>query len=832
MRPIRDIADIRVDSVLYHSAFGFTRVVHVGPTQVDVEWEKEGDNLPHSVSLDNLRRVYALCTNDGFFYQAVHAPRSMANLLQVNPPQAMELLLEDLQGPQRKRDIREWLVSRNLLSERAFDPWWQRLASVITTDDRFHLEQDTLYLERGVDLVGPVGRLKTGTLSPGRRIDLALATREELETDFFVEQVVLAWRTGGVQVRDLALATLQSQSGEAVFKALLAPGPDNLDALIHLLRHSTWRPEDLPATIHEGLLQRVLAGINDGGPLDNEGRLAATLVRWKCPGIINKFAKLAEVSDGRRLLEATFAALPPRRAESYALELMGVTLANDDAESTQWLGNEALTFNRLDAADMADTLATGNPSLAEWFVNDYRNIAEDVRQEYEDYTEDTAFTAEFDVGIVQGPLPLNEWPWLSGNSIMKIGLAFTRALAQKHKKGIVANPTETSVFVLPDESIEIHEPDDPSMSPRPLTEEPSLTADVYAAAVLLLEGMFRRPWPRNIPASRCLPYLRTILPLIPPSVLSCLLSALHPDPTKRTADAQEWLVQWQQVVITEEARTKAIYNAEAMIEFGLDSHIGRAKILSSQTNQDAVFAATYGTNSLMVVCDGISTANAGSGDVASGIASQIVANLWEQALPRLNDASAADMRDFLDRSMRMANLAVCEAALRLAGGSLEGRVPMGTTVVVVICKGNWVSIGWLGDSRCYLIGPYGAALVTADDNQAGERLRGWHLGYQDRWDGTGHALVGYLGHFNEMNQPEPLPAHHVSFTLLEGERLVLCSDGVTDYIADNNPEIGRILANTIMANDDLYKAASQLVDIANCAGGGDNTTCIVAGIGH
>ena len=60
MRPIRDIADIRVDSVLYHSAFGFTRVVHVGPTQVDVRWEKEGDNLPHSVSLENLRRVYAL----------------------------------------------------------------------------------------------------------------------------------------------------------------------------------------------------------------------------------------------------------------------------------------------------------------------------------------------------------------------------------------------------------------------------------------------------------------------------------------------------------------------------------------------------------------------------------------------------------------------------------------------------------------------------------------------------------------------------------------------------------------------------------------------------
>jgi serine/threonine protein phosphatase PrpC len=358
-------------------------------------------------------------------------------------------------------------------------------------------------------------------------------------------------------------------------------------------------------------------------------------------------------------------------------------------------------------------------------------------------------------------------------------------------------------------------------------EPASPASDVYAAAVLLIEAMIGRIWPRNIPASRAIPYLRTVIPLLPPSALAPLDAALHPFPDQRPEDGLAWLALWQAAAVAEENRLYAPHNAASRMHIGYDSHIGRMKILITQTNQDSIFVSSKGPLSLLVVCDGISTANAGSGDVASSIASHVIANLWEQALPRLAQAGAGEIREFLDRALRMANAAVCEAALRFASGDLDGRIPMGTTAVVSLVHGNHVSIAWLGDSRAYLVGNYGASLLTADENQAGERLKAWHLKFLDNWDAAGFALVGYLGHFDEMSRPEALPAHHTSFTFLEGERLVLCTDGVTDYVGETHPEVSSLIA-ACCVSDDPDETARALVSNANRGGGGDNATSLVA----
>jgi PPM family protein phosphatase len=250
-------------------------------------------------------------------------------------------------------------------------------------------------------------------------------------------------------------------------------------------------------------------------------------------------------------------------------------------------------------------------------------------------------------------------------------------------------------------------------------------------------------------------------------------------------------------------------------------------VLLTPTNQDCLFIGTRGPLSLLCVCDGISTANAGSGDVASSIATHVIANLWEQALPRLATANAADIRSFLDRALRMANTAVCEAALRFAGGNLDGRVPMGTTCVIALVHGTIVHLAWLGDSRAYLIGAYGASLVTSDENQAGERLKAWQLNFLEHWDPAGYALVGYLGHFNEHSRPEALTAHHTQFKILPGEHLVMCSDGVSDYVAESHPEVAQVFYQCV-TGDDPDEIARRLVGLANRGGGGDNATCLVA----
>jgi len=831
MTPIRDIAAVQKGTVLYHSAFGFAIVVDIEPGRVTLEWEDAGNNLPSRVATDVLSRVYAMCESEGFFHQALNTPDDLRAKLQAEPVSTLELLLTDLLGPQTVSDIRDWIVGRELLNENAFDHWWQALSPVLAEDQRFFQDKGTISLCANDDDDGPESRLQNPLLPPGRRLDLALQFRSQLTEALFIEQVLLAWRTGGTQVRDLALAALRDRPANDVLGGLLEDGPDAIEAIIHAIRRAGWDPAQVDEYTHQMLIERVLEGTESGGPLDNEGRLAATLYRWPSSGMVEALTEVGMAADGKRLLRATFAALPPRRGELLALELLTSAVEHHDNDTAQWLGGEALAFALIDHHEMADRIEDDHPDLATWYRNTYVMVESKMGMaEYLDTTDDTAHTAEIDLSdVVSSPIPLGDLPPRSGASLLGLGLALSRALAMHHKDGVVCSPTDRTVRVLPNETMEIDVNTQDGACPRPLLEGPTLCSDVYAAAVLLLEALLGRQWPRNIPAHRAIPYLRTCIPLLPPSALAPLDAALHPLPNDRPSDGLAWLSLWQAAAVAEETRGYAARSPAARLRVGYDSHIGRMKILSTQTNQDAMFVSTKGPLSLLVICDGISTANAGSGDVASSISAHVIANLWEQALPRLSHAGPGEIREFLDRALRMANTAVCEAALRFAGGDLDGRVPMGTTCVVAIVHGNWVSLAWLGDSRAYLCGSYGASLITSDENQAGERLKAWHLNFIDAWDPAGFALVGYLGHFNEMNRPEALPAHHTAFTLVEGERLVISTDGVTDYIGETHPEVSRIV-NTTVSQDDPDEAARMLVHHANRGGGGDNATVLVASL--
>jgi serine/threonine protein phosphatase PrpC len=829
MTPIRDIAELKSGSVLYHSAFGFARVSSVDPEWIALTWESGADNLPARVPHDVVVRVYALCSPGGFFHRSVHEQADLNTLMQERPTDGLALLLGDLHGPQRQQDLRDWLVGRGMMNVPAFNHWWEALRPLFTEDVRFQVGNDGIWLKAATGGESPRARLENPLLPPSRRLDLAIEHRAELEPEFFLEQVLLAWRTGGSQVKDLALAAVKAEEPATILAGLLAMGPDAVEAIIHAIRRGGWDGDQLPLALHEDLVELVMRGVDDGGPLDNEGRLAATLARWPSPLIHDALADAATHPEGKRLLRATFAALPPRRGEALALELLEAAVEAEDVETAQWLGGEVLAFALVDQEEMADRLDAEWPALADWFRGTYRGVEHRPGlQEYDDTTDDTLHTAEIDLSeSVSSPVPLGKLPPRSGASLIGLGLAMARALSLHHKEGRVVNPSAFTVRVLPNETMEAEPSEDLGASPRPLLENPSPSTDVYAAAVLLLEALIGRPWPRNMPAARAIPYLRMCIPLLPPSALAPLDAGLHPDPTCRPADGREWLARWQSAAVAEENRSYAARNSLARLQVGFDSHVGKMKVLLTQTNQDCLAIASRGPLSLLVVCDGISTANAGSGDVASSISCHVIANLWEQALPRLVTAGPIEIREFLDRALRTANTAVCEAALRFAGGNLEGRVPMGSTCTVAVVHGNWVSLAWLGDSRAYVVGPYGASLITADENQAAERLRAWHLGFLDAWDPSGFALVGYLGHFSDMMRPEALSAHHAAFTMLPGESLVMCSDGVTDYIGETHAEVAGIISR-IVGSYEPEAACRELVALANGGGGGDNATGVIA----
>jgi len=798
MTPIRDIAELTTGSVLYHSAFGFARVASVDDTGVVLAWQEAADHLPGRVPLEVLPRVYALCAPDGFFDRNVHEHRKLQAMLEEHPMDALRLLLADLPGVQSPQDLREWLVGTGLLTADGFIHWFEVVRSLAVEDGRFAVSADGLLLRGGAAVDGPRARFDNPLLAPGRRLDLALVHRDDLDDESWIGQVALAWRTGGSQVRDLALAALRDQPPDRQIQSLLAHGTEAIDALIHGIRRGGWDPDRVSLAVHTDLVALVLRGPQDDGSLDNEGRLAAALIRWPTPGIVEGLSDVAAGAAGKRLVRATLSALPPRRGEALVRDLLALARDTGDEETARWLEHRALG-----ASDDAS------------------------RESVRAYTPDSPRIELED--LAGRPTSFADLPPRSGQSLLGLGIAMARALRAHHRDGRVVNPVAERVRLLPNETIEIDPGDgmDPA-GPHPQMEPPSFTADVHAAGVLLLESVLGRRWPRSLAPSRAIPFLHLVARQLDPAALAPLDAALHPDPERRPADGQAWLSTWEAAVRAAERRAET-HDSNARLQLGYDTHVGRMKTLLTQTNQDCMAVAAKGSLALIVVCDGISTANAGTGDVASSIAAHVIANLWEQALPQLALAGPAELADFLDRALRTANSAVCEAAMRFAGGTLEGRVPMGTTCTVAVASGSWVSLAWLGDSRAYLVGPYGAAIVTGDENQAGERLRSWHLGLTDAWDPAGYALVGYIGHFDERLRPEGLAAHHTSFHLLPDEQLVLCSDGVSDYVGDSHPEVSREIAAAV-ARAEPEVAARALVDLANRGGGGDNASCVVARI--
>lgn len=613
MRTIDDPSRLEQGATLYHAAFGFAVVDAVHPDAVDLTWERSGPHLPSQVRHDHLARVYSRCAPDGFFHRALHHGEALRQALHDRPADALVWLLDDLDQPQRLRDVMDWLVGRELFNAKTFVRWWGATAqAAVQADPRLAVEGEWLH----------------------RRTPEA----------------------------------------------------------------------------------------RDEGP----------------PALVQ---------------------LEPGAVEPHT----------DDTLDDPW-----------------DVLV--------------------------DPTDEAAFTDEAlleSAPVSEGPLRLGEASPAAG-TLPRIGLEMARAVARRLEGGKAAAPSAWTATLHADGTIRLPEAEGP---PRP-------AHDVRAAAIAVLEAFLGRPLPSGTEPADVLPHLRHRLPTLPPSSLAPLASALRPDPTTRPTP-EAWVAQWRQVVLAETGRPEA-WEPRAYLRAGYDSHVGRVKLLLTQVNQDALFVGTRGHHGVFVVADGISIADAGRGDLASWIVVQTIQRLWS-ALP----ADRVDPRRLLDRALQLANRSVCEQARHAAGGHLEGRLPMGTTATAVQTAGNRVHLTWVGDSRAYLVGPYGAAQVTADDNVSGETFLAWCARETRHWDAQGHALTRYVGHFDESWEPAPFPAHHTSFVLRPGERLLLTSDGITDYLAAHEAEIVQQIADLVPESADLDRVCRDLVSEANARGGGDNATAIL-----
>lgn len=230
-------------------------------------------------------------------------------------------------------------------------------------------------------------------------------------------------------------------------------------------------------------------------------------------------------------------------------------------------------------------------------------------------------------------------------------------------------------------------------------------------------------------------------------------------------------------------------------------------------NEDAV--ASDLTTGLIMVADGMGGYKAG--EIASEMAILIVtAELAElmhgQQLLRKKD-SAFSVPGMLKYAVAMANELIYKASQEHAACS-----GMGTTFVLGVFIDNKIVVGHIGDSRMYRLRENMLEQLTEDHSLLQEQLNaGLITKEQAKVSNDGHLVTRALGTDAEVELE--ISEHEVKV----GDIYLLCSDGLTDLVEDE--EIRNAM---IEANGNISLAAKNLVRLANKYGGADNISVVIA----
>ena len=219
-------------------------------------------------------------------------------------------------------------------------------------------------------------------------------------------------------------------------------------------------------------------------------------------------------------------------------------------------------------------------------------------------------------------------------------------------------------------------------------------------------------------------------------------------------------------------------------------------------NQDAALALDLPRGGLYAVADGM-------GGHAAG---ELAANLALDALSQhyLDARSSPPIR--LAEAVQAANLAV----LRHAVGEYVG---MGTTLLAALVDRGAVTVAHVGDSRAYLLRGGELFRLTEDHSWVAEQVRLGHMTEQEARDHQWRSVVS-----NALGGEERVRLELFGFPVRSGDRLLLCSDGLSGVVFDQQ------LLDMLSRRAEPEETARALVNAANDAGGPDNITAVVVDV--
>jgi protein phosphatase len=213
-----------------------------------------------------------------------------------------------------------------------------------------------------------------------------------------------------------------------------------------------------------------------------------------------------------------------------------------------------------------------------------------------------------------------------------------------------------------------------------------------------------------------------------------------------------------------------------------------------------------------IIADGMGGHSAG--EIASTtIVNAIAQKTYTELLPAdMETGTETDNGQWLLEAVQAANEAVF--SIRKSTGS-----DLGSTLVAALIEGNNAHIANVGDSRAYLINAKGIRQITTDHSLV-ERLVA--TGQITREEARYHHQRNVI--YRTIGDKAIVDIDMNSLPLSHGDRLLLCSDGLSGMITDE--DIQRIVEKA----PSTQAACDALVDAANAAGGEDNITVIIVEI--
>ena len=232
----------------------------------------------------------------------------------------------------------------------------------------------------------------------------------------------------------------------------------------------------------------------------------------------------------------------------------------------------------------------------------------------------------------------------------------------------------------------------------------------------------------------------------------------------------------------------------AITSFGSRTDIGCVR----EQNEDSLIVQPP----LFVVADGM------GGHAAGEVASEIAVNTIAECAPTHADAEE------LGKAVAQANRDIINAAI--AG---EGREGMGTTCTAAMLEGNRLVIAQVGDSRAYLLHGGQLTQITRDHSLMANMIEAGQITPEEaRVHPNRSVITRALG-----NDPDTV-ADLYEINVEDGDRLLLCSDGLSTMIEDDEMQA---VMNRIA---DPQRCATTLVNGAIAAGGYDNVTVVIADV--